>query len=60
MYSTDLNRKVAAPLLSEDDSFNSQPLLGFLVYRIPAPGALFGTSEDTFDTFYTMSFDITV
>jgi len=35
-------------------------LLGFIVYRIPSPGVLFGTTEDTFDTFYTMTFYITI
>jgi hypothetical protein len=32
--------------LNEDDSFNSNPLLGFIVYRIPSPHELLGCNPE--------------
>lgn len=36
-----------APLLSEDDAFNSHPMLGFLTYRLPSLSTLLGVSDDS-------------
>jgi hypothetical protein len=36
------NAVLMAPLLDEDDAFNSNPTLGFITYRIPSPAELFG------------------
>ena len=38
MYSYDLNVTAVAPALSEEDVFNSHPLLGFIAYRLPDIG----------------------
>jgi hypothetical protein len=30
-----INSNILAPLLTEDDAFNSNPFLGFIAYRLP-------------------------
>ena len=49
-----------APTLTEDDSFNSNPLLGFITYRVPAIHELFGADASAFDTYDTLHFYISV
>jgi hypothetical protein len=49
LYSEDLQQKVAAPNLSEEDVFNSHPLLGTIAYRLPAVTDLFGLPSEYFD-----------
>ena len=60
MYSFDLDREVVAPLLTDDDAFNSNPMVGHIAYRLPTPGQLFQVPEDLFDNFYDMKFRIKV
>jgi hypothetical protein len=47
-------------MLSEDDAFNSQPLLGNIAYRIPSVTDLFGMPKDSFDNYETLTFWIEV
>jgi hypothetical protein len=54
----DLN--LMAPLLSEDDAFNSQPLLGNIAYRIPSIPNLFGMPLEAFDQYTTLTFTVSV
>lgn len=49
-----------APPLTEDDAFNSQPILGTLAYRLPALDTLIGVPMNYLDQYYTMSFYLTV
>lgn len=58
--SHDFNFKVTGPMLTEDDSFNSQPLLGNIAYRIPAVNDLFGKPMDFLDNYQTLTFTITI
>jgi hypothetical protein len=51
---------LSAPMLSEDDAFNSQPLLGNIAYRVPAVSDLFGMPKDAFDHFSSLTFWIEV
>jgi hypothetical protein len=37
--------------LDEDDAFNSNPMLGFITYRIPSPHELFGVPAHQFDLY---------
>lgn len=40
---------IPAPMLTEDDAFNSHPVLGHIAYRIPALWDLLGQPEHYFD-----------
>jgi hypothetical protein len=40
------NAEIQAPALDEDDAFNSNPILGFITYRIPSPHELFGVPKE--------------
>ena len=42
LYSHEFEQTIMAPPLTEDDAFNSHPLLGTIAYRIPALDTLFG------------------
>jgi hypothetical protein len=58
--SQEFGTKITGPRLSEDDSFNSQPLLGNIAYRIPAVNELFGMPIEAFDTYHTLTFHVSV
>ena len=45
LHSYDLNMDFKAPILSEDDTFNSHPMLGFITYRLPSISKLLGVSD---------------
>jgi len=49
-----------APMLTEDDSFNSNPLLGFIAYRVPPLYKLFNAPTSAFDTTTILHFFISV
>ena len=54
------NIEIPAPPLTEDDAFNSNPMLGFITYRIPSPHELFGTDASDFDTYEALHFYVVV
>lgn len=54
------NIEIPAPPLDEDDAFNSNPMLGFITYRIPSPFALFGVDSNAFDQYETLTFYVSV
>lgn len=60
MYSFDLDKEAQAPLLTEDDAFNSNPMNGHIAYRLPTPGQLFGVSDGLFERYDSMKFRIKV
>jgi len=60
MRSVELESTIQAPQLTEDDAFQSQPLLGQITYRLPSVHVLLGASQDVFDTFYEMTFILSV
>jgi hypothetical protein len=47
-------------MLTEDDSFNSQPLLGNIAYRIPAANDLFGWPMEALDTQHNLHFTVSI
>ena len=47
-------------MLTEDDAFNSQALLGNIAYRLPSIEKLFGMPMEQFDTFQTLTFWVEV
>jgi hypothetical protein len=49
-----------APILSEDDAFNSHPILGTIAYRLPGLDELFGVPMNFFGTYTEMTFYISV
>ena len=54
------NIEIPAPPLDEDDAFNSNPMLGFITYRIPSPFELFGVDKRAFDGYQVLNFYISV
>lgn len=54
------NADIMAPALDEDDSFNSNPMLGFITYRLPSPASLFGVPDDQFHGYQTLNFYLSV
>ena len=60
LKSNDLSGLVfQCPPLNEDDTFNSNPMMGFITYRLPSLEKLIGVQE-IIDSFKTMSFDVFV
>ena len=51
---------VPAPILTLDDSFNSNPAIGHLAYRLPTMPELFGLKQVDFDRYWTMQFTVSV
>jgi len=49
-----------APLLTEDDAFNSHPILGTIAYRLPAIDKLFGVPMSYISGYHTLTFDLSV
>ena len=47
------------PPLNEDDTFNSNPMLGFITYKLPSLEKLIGVPE-ILDSYKIMSFDVYV
>jgi len=45
LYSYDLKLEFQAPLISEDDAFNSHPMLGFITYRLPPLSTIMGVPD---------------
>lgn len=46
--------------MTDEDEFNSQPIMGFIAYRIPAPHKLFGVPQSLFDSYSEMTFIVSV
>jgi hypothetical protein len=53
-------KSFVAPLLTEDDAFLSQTLLGFFVYRMPAVHDLMQVPQSAISHFESMWFTIEV
>jgi hypothetical protein len=51
---------IQAPLLTEDDAFNSHTILGSIAYRLPAIDKLFGLPMNYFDEFQTLTFEVSL
>ena len=51
MYSNDFEMEIPSTPLTDDDAFNSHPLLGSITYRLPAVDELFGMPMNYFDKY---------
>jgi hypothetical protein len=51
LYSDTFSKNVPSTTLTEDDSFNSQPMLGSIAYRLPALDVLLGIPMNFLDTY---------
>jgi hypothetical protein len=60
LKSVELDQDIMAPPLTEDDAFNSHPILGSLAYRLPALDTLIGVPMNFLDRYDTMTFYLTV
>jgi hypothetical protein len=49
-----------APLLTEDDAFNSHPILGSIAYRLPSLDKLIGVPMSYLSGYHTMDFTLSV
>jgi hypothetical protein len=49
-----------APLLTEDDAFNSHPILGSIAYRLPSLEELLGIPMSYLSGYQSMSFTLTL
>jgi hypothetical protein len=58
--SEDFGVTLPAPMLSLDDSFNSNPAIGTLAYRLPTMQELFGLKREDFDNFWSMKFIVSI
>lgn len=54
------NIEIPGTPLDVDDAFNSNPMLGFITYRVPSPHALFGVQPSNFDMYDSLHFYISV
>lgn len=60
MYSVDFETTFAAPLLTLDDSFQSNPKSGTLSYRLPSLEDIFGLPIEFFESYDLMTFILKV
>jgi hypothetical protein len=60
LYSNDLEQDIMAPLLTEDDAFNSHPILGSIAYRLPALDTLIGVPLSYLSGYTEMTFTLSV
>ena len=56
LYSNEFRSYIAAPLLNEDDIFQSAPRLGHITYRLPSLHDLFGIHDDFLQEYDSMTF----
>jgi hypothetical protein len=55
-----LSQTFSAPLLTEDDAFNSNPEAGFISYRVPSLTKLMGVPDEFVNQYGTMTFTIDI
>jgi hypothetical protein len=60
MYSETFGMEIPSTPLTEEDAFNSHPMLGSISYRLPAIDKLFGMPMNYFDKYQTMKFYISI
>ena len=60
LHSEDFDQTIMAPPLTEDDAFNSHPLLGTLSYRLPALDTLFGFPMSYVSAYEDMYFYLSI
>jgi hypothetical protein len=60
LESHEFGEKIFAPLLTEDDAFNSQPSLGNIAYRLPSIHDLLQVPDDFVQTYSSFTFWVTV
>ena len=60
LYSVDFEQDVVSMPLTEDDAFNSHPLMGSIAYRLPAIDDLFGVPMNFLDQYRDMKFYLSI
>jgi len=60
LYSHELEQDIMAPLLTEDDAFNSHPFLGNIAYRLPGLDELIGVPMTYLSGYQSMTFTLSV
>jgi len=58
LWSNDLNILVPCPPLNEDDAFNSNPILGFITYKLPSLPDLLQVEPEMLDQYDDMTFEM--
>ena len=60
MTSKELTVTVKCSPLNEDDTFNSNPMLGFVTYRLPSVSSLLGIPNELLDQYQSMEFTVQI
>lgn len=60
LHSVELDQDIVAPPLTEDDAFNSHPMLGNIAYRLPSMDVLMNMPMNFMDKFQTMKFTLSL
>lgn len=60
LYSENFEQILMAPPLTEDDAFNSHPMLGSIAYRLPGLDELVGVPMNYLDDFQSMKFYLSI
>jgi hypothetical protein len=58
MLSEELGEAVPAPLLTEDDAFSSNTVMGMLSYRLPSPSELLGIPDHVLHQYQSLTFTL--
>jgi hypothetical protein len=60
LYSNDFEMDIISTPLTEDDTFNSHPVLGTIAYRLPSVDELFGVPMNFLDQYQKMTFYLSI
>jgi hypothetical protein len=60
LTSKDLTVTIKCPALNEDDTFNSNPMMGFITYRLPSVDSLLGVPSEFLDQYEVMEFSVQI
>lgn len=60
LYSNDFEMDITSTPLTEEDAFNSHPMLGSISYRLPSVDELFGVPMNFLDQYQTMTFYLSI
>jgi hypothetical protein len=60
LYSNDFEMEIISTPLTEDDTFNSHPMLGTIAYRLPSVDELLGVPMNFLDKYQQMTFFLSI
>jgi hypothetical protein len=60
LYSNDFEREIISTPLTQDDTYDSHPMLGSIAYRLPSISELFGAPMNNLDKYQSMTFYLSI